>query len=159
MPVDTKIELVGVEQAIKSLRKIDPELRKQFNRDAKEIARPVFEEAARNYPELPLSGMARAWKNILPWDVRKARRGLRVKIDTSRKSTNVIVLMNTDKAAAVFEQVGRRTDDPLAQALGPLGAQRTRVLGPALDQRQDDVVRGFEALARATMRTVQKELK
>lgn len=159
MPVDTQIQLVGVEQAIKSLRKIDPELRKQFNRDAKAIAKPVLDKAASDYPELPLSGMARKWSNILPWDLRRAQRGLRVKIDTSRKSTNVIVLMNTDKAAAVFEQAGRRSDDPLARALGPLKAHRSRVLGPALDERRDEVVRGFERLALDTMRTVQKEFK
>jgi len=37
----TSISLVGVEDAIKALRKIDPELRKQFNRDAKDIAAPA----------------------------------------------------------------------------------------------------------------------
>jgi hypothetical protein len=34
------VEVSGVKSAIKELRKIDPELRKQFNKDAKEVVRP-----------------------------------------------------------------------------------------------------------------------
>jgi hypothetical protein len=39
------VEVSGVKSAIKELRKIDPELRKQFNKDAKEVVRPVIEAA------------------------------------------------------------------------------------------------------------------
>ena len=164
MPVNTSVELVGVQDAIKALRKIDPELRKQFNRDAKNIAEPVLNKARQDYPELPLSGMARNWKDksgrpIFPWNANKARRGLRVKIDTSRKSTNVIYLQQADRAGAVFESAGRRSDDPLARLLGPLRAHNTRVLGPALNDQQGAVERGFERLARDTMRQVQQELR
>jgi hypothetical protein len=44
------VEVSGVKSAIKELRKIDPELRKQFNKDAKEVVRPVIEAAKANYP-------------------------------------------------------------------------------------------------------------
>ena len=164
MAVDTRIELVGVKETIKALNKIEPELRKQFNRDAKAIAEPVLSQARAQYPEMPLSGMARNWKDktgrpIFPWNANKARRGLRVKIDTSRKATNVIYLQQADRAGAVFEAAGRRSDDPLARLLGPLKAHNTRVLGPALDSQQGAVERGFEQLARDTMATVQKELR
>lgn len=164
MAVDTRIELIGVQDAIKALRKIDPELRKQFNRDAKAIAEPVLNKARQDYPELPLSGMARNWKDksgrpIFPWNANKARRGLRVKIDTSRKSTNVIYLQQADRAGAVFEAAGRRSDHPLGRLLGPLRAHNTRVLGPALDDQRGAVERGFERLARDTMRQVQQELR
>jgi hypothetical protein len=36
------VEVSGVKSAIKELRKIDPELRKQFNKDAKEVVRPCY---------------------------------------------------------------------------------------------------------------------
>ena len=165
MPVSTNIELVGVKEAVKALNKIDPELRKQFNRDAKAIAEPVLSKARADYPDSPpLSGMARNWKDksgrpIFPWNANKARRGLRVKIDTSRKATNVIYLQQADRGGAVFEAAGRRSDDPLARLLGPLRAHNTRVLGPALDSEQGAVERGFERLARDTMRQVQQELR
>ena len=164
MPVSTRIELVGVKDAVKQLNKIDPELRKQFNRDAKQIAEPVLSKARADYPELPLSGMSRKWTDkqgraIFPWNAGKARRGLRVKIDTSRKSTNVIYLQQTDRGGAVFEAAGRRGDSPLARLLGPLRAHSTRVLGPALDARQGTVEQGFERLARDTMRRVNEKVR
>lgn len=159
MAVDTKIELVGVEDAIKALRRIDPELRKQFNRDAREIAKPAVDQAKTDYPVIPLSGFARKWKEILPWDINRVRRSVRVKIDTSRKSTNVIYLQQADRGAAVFESAGRKSPNALSEALGPLGAFQTRVLGPALAKQEGAVERGFEKLARDTMATVQKELR
>ena len=159
MAVSARTEVKGVQDAVKALRRIDPNLRKEFVREANNIARPVLDKARVDYPEMPLSGMGRRWANILPWDVNKARRGLGVKIDTSRKSRNVILLRNRDKAAAVFEMAGRRTQDAFAQALGPLGSHRSRVLGPALESRRQEVVRGFERLATATVARANRELR
>lgn len=164
MPVDTKIELVGVKDAIKALNKIDPELRKQFNRDAKAIGEPVLNKARQAYPDLPLSGMARKWTDdagrpIFPWNAQKARRGLRVKIDTSRKSSNVLYLQQADRGGAIYEAAGRVSDHHLGRLLGPLRAFNTRVLGPALQESKGAVERGFERLARDTMTQVQKELR
>jgi mRNA-degrading endonuclease RelE of RelBE toxin-antitoxin system len=54
------VEVSGVKSAIKELRKIDPELRKQFNKDAKEVVRPVIEAAKANYPaNVPVWHVAR----------------------------------------------------------------------------------------------------
>jgi len=46
----TSTQVAGVQDAIKALRKIDPELRKQFNRDVKQIVAPVVDAAGRAYP-------------------------------------------------------------------------------------------------------------
>lgn len=159
VPVKASVEVRGVQDAVRALRRIDPELRKQFNRDAKTIADPVIRQARQDYPEMPLSGMARRWSNILPWDVSKARRGLGIKIDTSRKARNVILLRNRDKAASVFEMAGRRQVDEFAKALGPLRAHRSRVLGPALQERLPEVVRGFERLTAAVVARTNREMR
>jgi predicted phage tail protein len=47
----TQIEVVGAKEAIKALRRIDPELRKQFNRDARAIVKPALDEIKKSYPE------------------------------------------------------------------------------------------------------------
>ena len=39
------VKMSGVKEAVKELRKIDPELRKQFNKDAKAVVRPVINAA------------------------------------------------------------------------------------------------------------------
>jgi hypothetical protein len=53
------VKMSGVKEAVKELRKIDPELRKQFNKDAKAVVRPVIDAAKSNYPSEFLSGMSR----------------------------------------------------------------------------------------------------
>jgi len=75
--IEMKSEIKGAKQAIISLRKIDPEYRKDFNREAKNIAAPLVADAKAAYPEIPLSGMAQLWTNngreLLPWSVTKVR--------------------------------------------------------------------------------------
>jgi hypothetical protein len=56
------IEIVGAKEAIKALGKIDKDLRKQFNADAKQIAQPLVSLAGSRYPDTPLSGMNRNWQ-------------------------------------------------------------------------------------------------
>ena len=60
MSADLNIEVVGVKQAIRSLNKIEPGLRKQFQAEVTQIAQPAIVEAQRRYTGLgvPLSGIA-----------------------------------------------------------------------------------------------------
>lgn len=163
MTPQTSISLVGVEDAIKALRKIDPELRKQFNRDAKDIAAPAVQDAQQAYPEMPLSGMQRQWKSkgrtIFPYIAAKARRGTKVKVDTSRKTRNVILIQQTDPGAVVFETAGRRTDNALGRSLGIVAPNTTRVLSRAVDANRARLEAGFDRLVRDVMRTVDKETR
>lgn len=157
MSVSATIKVEGVKDAIKELGRISPELRKQFNRDAQGIMAPVVLDAKSRYPDLPLSGMARAWRDasgrqILPWDIAKVRRGLRLKIDTSRKNLNVIYLQQNDRAGAAFESAGRASQDAFARALGPLRNFDTRVMGPALSRRANSVEDGIQRIVRDVMR-------
>jgi len=157
------ISLVGVEDAIKQLRRIDPELRKQFNRNAKDIAAPAISTAQQNYPELPLSGMARQWQSkgrmLFPYVAAKARRGTRVKVDTSRKTSNVILIQQTDPGAVIFETAGRKTNNILGRNLGPVDAGQTRVLSKAVEGNRRQLEAGFENLVRDVMRRVNEDTR
>ncbi len=53
MTTNVSIEIVGAKQAIIGLRKVDPELRKAFNRNVKEVVKPVVDEMKRSYPQMP----------------------------------------------------------------------------------------------------------
>ena len=163
MPVSTTIKVEGVKDAIKELGRIDPALRKQFNRDAAAVVDPVIRDARSSYPLLPLSGMARAWtdasgRKILPWDIRVVRRGVRFKVDTSRKRVNTIYVQQASQAGSVFEGAGRRSYDQFARALGSLRAEDTRVLGPALRRRQYEVTRGITKLVNDVMFRTNRKL-
>ena len=62
MTANTSLEVVGVRDAIRSLNKIEPGLRKQFTADATRIAQPAIQEVQKSYTQVPLSGMARKWE-------------------------------------------------------------------------------------------------
>ena len=162
MAVDTRIEVVGVKDALKALNKIDRELRKQFNADAKVVARPAIQEAQRNYVEMPLSGMARQWntsgKKVFPYDRGKAVRGVQIKVDTSRKSSNAIAIQQRDPGTAIFESAGRKTSNLLGNSLGPLAPGRTRILGPSVLRRRREVEQQMKELVLRASRRVEKEL-
>lgn len=162
MPVKADMNLVGVRETIRSLNKIEPGLRKQFVNDSRRIAAPAIEEARRGYDRLPLSGMARRWsqngRQLFPFSLTRAQRGVQLKVDTDRRATAIISIVQKDQAAAIFETAGRRTPNPFERSLGDLQPGRTRVLGPAVYRSR----RYFEpelrkSIARLTAR-VQKEL-
>jgi hypothetical protein len=66
MTATIKTDLVGVRQAVASLNKIEPGLRKQFALELNQIAAPAIQAAQQRYTALgvPLSGMALPWSTM-----------------------------------------------------------------------------------------------
>ena len=167
MPASIKTELVGAKEAVRSLNKIEPGLRKQFAAEATAIAQPAIQEAASRYTALgvPLSGMQRNWtdkktgRKIFPFNVNKAVKGVKVRVEGDRRQTSVILLEQRDVAAAVFEGAGRANPNSLGDSLGPLRPNRTRILGPALYAKADQVTREMEKAVLAVIDLVNKELR
>ncbi len=175
MSANARIEIVGVKETLKTLGKIDKELRKQFNRDAKKIAEPVIAEARNIYPKVqPVSGMARNWKvngrQLFPFNPNKARSGLRVKISTAKKTENVIAVEQRDVATAVFETIGTKSggnalfaslDKVSSRFPGMVGNPQRyekRVLSPAADSKAGEVSREMEKLVLTVSNRIQREL-
>ena len=160
MTATIKTDLVGVRQAVASLNKIEPGLRKQFAAELNQIAAPAIQAAQSRYTALgvPLSGMARPWSNngrkLFPFDPAKAAKGVKVKLDTRRNATSVIVIQQGDAAAAIFETAGRKNSNTLATNLGKTPAQgRTRLFGPAVYSKIREVTKEIE---RATLQVISR---
>ena len=166
MTATIKTEIVGAKDAIKGLRKIDPELRKQFNRDVKAITRPVVDQAKSKYPAMPLSGMSRIWtagtRQLLPWEQSKARSGVQVKIDTSKRAVSVIRIQQKDPAASIYELAGKQGNNPKGRAfinnLEARFGRAQRVLWPTYDANANQVTDEIRQTVLAASREVQKEL-
>jgi hypothetical protein len=162
MPASTTIEVVGVKQTINSLRKIDPQLQKDFKADATAIAQPAINAGKAVYKELPLSGMRYAWtqnaRKIFPFVPSKAANGVKMRFDTRRNAVGVILIEQKDVAAAVFETAGRANANKLGNALGFVGAGRTRLIGPAVYKARRGIEAEMTKMIAKTMRTVQSEL-
>ena len=164
MAVSTTIEVVGVKNAINSLRKIDPQLQKDFKADVVAIAQPAVKAAQAMYSQVPLSGMKYKWREQgrdrlnFPFTVSKAKNGVKVRFDTRRNAVGVILIEQKDPAAAIFETAGRANANKLGNALGFVGAGRTRLIGPAVYRARRSIEAEMTKMIQKTMRTVQQEL-
>ena len=161
VPVSTTIEIVGVKQAINDLRKIDPQLQKDFKADATAIAQPAINAGKAVYTQVPLSGMKYKWtqrdRKLFPFTTAKAVSGVRMRFDTRRNAVGVILIEQKDPAAAIFETAGRANANKLGNALGFVGAGRTRLLGPAIYKARRGIEAEMEKMILKTIRTVQKD--
>ena len=168
MTATIKTDLVGVREAVATLNKIEPGLRKQFAAELNQIAAPAIQEAQQRYMHLgvPLSGMQYKWQQAgrsranFPFTVAKAVKGVQVKLDTRRNATGVIVIQQGDPAAAIFETAGRKNSNTLATNLGNTPAQgRTRLFGPAVYSKIRQVTAEIERAALRVINQVDRALK
>ena len=168
MPVSTTIQVVGVKDTINALRKIDPQLQKDFKAQATQIADPAISAAKAVYTQVPLSGMNYKWQEKgrsranFPFTVAKARAGVRMRFDTRRNAVGVILIEQKDPAAAIFETAGRKNANKLNTSLLfvnlPVTAGRTRLIGPAVYKARRKIEREMQAMILDTIRTVQKDI-
>jgi hypothetical protein len=137
------VEVIGVKQMLRDLKQIDPEARKQFAKDAKQIASPIVVAAQGSYSAQALSGMKYRWtqngRQLLPWDARKARRGITVKVDAGRKKDGVVTIIQKDPAAAIYDIAGRGTSNRFGDALTAFAGNPSRVMWPSAEAHITDV--------------------
>jgi len=162
MSAKVDISVVGVKDTINKLRKLDPELQKQFKVDATAIAQPAINAAKAMYTQVPLSGMSRDWKQkkdgrkIKGFDVAKAKNGVQMKFDTRRNAVGVILIIQKDQAAAIFETAGRANRNSLSNNLSPVQAGRTRLIGPAVYRSRRGIEAAMKSTIAAAARTVER---
>ena len=162
MSAKVDISVVGVKDTINKLGKLDPELQKQFKADATAIAQPAINAAKAMYTQVPLSGMSRDWKQkkdgrkIKGFDVAKAKNGVQMKFDTRRNAVGVILIIQKDQAAAIFETAGRANRNSLSDNLSPVQAGRTRFIGPAVYRARRGIEAAMKHTIAAATRTVER---
>ena len=162
MSVSTTIKVVGVKDTINNLRKIDPQLQKDFKAQATLIAQPAIQAGRDVYKELPLSGMKYKWtqrdRKLFPFTVSRAANGVKMRFDTRRNAVGVILIEQKDPAAAIFETAGRANANRLSNSLGFVGPGRTRLIGPAVYKARRNVEKELKSAVMDAMRTVQRGL-
>jgi hypothetical protein len=163
MTTNTTIQVTGLKEAIRSLNKVEPGLRKQFVKDQTSIAQPAIDEVRRGYQREYLSGMARNWtqngSKKFPFSLARAMSGVKLKVDASREATSLIYIQQTNAGAAIWEAAGRKTSNSLGNNLGDIPApNHTRNLGPAVFRKRKEIEREMLQASKEAMRLVQKEL-
>ena len=161
-------EIEGVKEAVRALRKIDPAMRKTFNTNVKAVVAPMTSAMQSNYDDMRFpSGTKRKWgtqavgakaRKINPLTAASARRGVRVKIDTSRKSGAAFTVMQTNPGAAIFDMAGNGT--PLGRAFtAKFGRSSSRVMWPNAEVHLDDVRKNLVELIEEIEQDISRELK
>jgi hypothetical protein len=163
MTTNTTIEIQGLKEAIRSLNKVEPGLRKQFVQNATFIAQPAIDEVKEGYRREYLSGMARNWtqngSKKFPFSVARAISGVKLKVDASREATSLIYIQQTNAGAAIWEAAGRKTSNSLGNNLGSIpAANHTRNLGPAVFRKRGEIEREMLRASKDAIRVVQREL-
>jgi hypothetical protein len=163
MTTNTTIEVTGLREAIRSLNKVEPGLRKEFVAQATRIAAPAIQEVQRGYQREYLSGMARNWSQggskKFPFSIAKAISGVKLKVDASREATSLIYIQQMNAAAAIWESAGRKTANPLGDSLGDIPRpNHTRNLGPGVFRKKKDIEGEMLKASLDAIKLVQKEL-
>jgi hypothetical protein len=164
--VKTDVNVAGINEAIRSLNKIQPGLRKEFNNEARAVGAPAVNAVRSAYRFVPLSGMERKWagpavkgRKVFPWNLDKARKGVDIVFNTDRRSLGVINIVQRDTGTAIFETAGRKSSNPLGDSLGPISPGRTRVIGPVVYSKKAEIEKVMYELALRIVRRVNRELK
>jgi hypothetical protein len=153
-------EITGVKETIKALRRIDPELRKEFNAKYKDAVSPMTNAAKAIYDDQRFpSGTKRTWapggRKIFPLTAAKAKTGVRPKINTSYRGGTALYVMQANPAAAVFDIAGRSTGLGAAFS-AKFGRDPSRVMWPVAERHEKQVKKNVEELVKETTKTVQK---
>jgi len=164
MSATTTIQVVGVKSTINQLNKLDKELANEFKAKATQIAKPAISAAQNMYTQIPLSGMSRDWKQkkdgrkIKGFNVARAKAGVQMKFDTRRNAVGVILIIQKDQAAAIFETAGRANRNSLSDNLSPVQPGRTRFIGPAVYRARRGIEIEMKSVIADASRTVQRGL-
>jgi hypothetical protein len=158
MPAGATTQVIGVEETIKELRRIDPEFRKEFNRGARAVLSPTVSAIKSQYPQMPLSGMSRTWMPgsyaILPWQVSKAKSSVRAKVSTRKNRNSVIYISQGYPAAVIFE-----TTTPSNRLGANIRSRHQRIMWPTVDKNQGQITAGIALLVAKAERTIQGKVR
>ena len=157
--IRTSVQVDGIQKAIKVMQTMHPDIRKQFNKDAKLILRPVTDDAKSRYPDTYLSGMGRDWQSgrIFPYTRQNARRGVKVSVKQERNGT-LLKVVQTDVAASVIEFAGYRNSSYLSDNLTAKSRHPARVMWPAFVKNADYVQDGIQHLCNGIALRLTREL-
>ena len=164
MSISMNMTVNGVNDAIRSLNKLEPGLRRQFSREVERIAQPAIVEAGHRYRMTAwgaqsVRGVSRKWeRGKMPYSVQRAVRGVKTRLDTDRRRLATIMVVQADAAAAVLETAGRRNPGPLGQALGVITGTRSRILGPSVYSKRREIEGGIRDATMRVVKRVQREL-
>lgn len=119
--VEFTTAFIGYKEATEKLKQLDPELRKEMDREIRSLLRPIVSRAKTYIPTQPLSnwnyGTGRYLPSRLPfWDYTEAVKSIQIKSGAKRRRkgsqmSDVWMIQQSSASGVVFEWVGRGKSD------------------------------------------------
>lgn len=166
--IEARLEVNGLADTLKVLRRVDPELRKSTIRQMKLSAKPLVVEAKSLFPATsPLSGWGN-WRG--GYDGGTVRKGVKVAFKGNVKrgsQSNVIPLLTlrqVSAAGAIFDIAGRKSsgNSPSGRAfIARLDrfAPASRIMWPTAERHMPQIVQGVRSAIDEMSRTINEELR
>jgi hypothetical protein len=158
-----KTEVIGIRDAVKDLKKLEPAVFKEFRKEAGTALKPIVLDAQatlNNAGPAPLSGMARKWapkgRQIFPWSQTKAVRGVKVSLRPSKAA--FLSVQQKDASGAIFDIAGRSSTNKFGEALNKYG-KASRSMWPAADANENEVRRNLADLVQSVSKKTETKLR
>ena len=160
----------GVDEVLKALKAVDPELRKELPKEIKAYLNPIVDEMRSTIPgDRPLSG----WKETgrIGWRSSTVRSSIRSKFRASRKrgaksrEFSLASISQSSPAGAIFDMAGRKSSGNTPQGRAMIAALNTRhggasrTLWPTLERNRNRLEDGIRAILERYADKVNRKLR
>ena len=163
-----ELEVKGVAQMLRTLKEMDPELRKTTVRAIKAPARIIANDARSRVPaKPPMSGWRGGARKKFPtWN--DPAKGIKVKFSSGmsqrKRSWDLVRIVQTDGAGSVFDMAGKRGGDGTRQSEQFLAnlrrhGQPSRTLWPAVEKHGTEVTAAIKLAVAETEAILNARLK
>lgn len=147
----------GIPEMIRTLKQIDPELRKEAAREVRSIGKSVAADAKAQIFGVPLSGWAH--KGRTGFEPASVRRGISARIKfTAKKTQNEIPLMTLvqkDAAGQIFDMAGRKNGS--SQFVRSLPGSASRYMWPTVERNLPRVEAALLEAANKMAETINRQ--
>jgi hypothetical protein len=170
--VSAKVEIDGLNDTLRTLRYIDPQLRRQVDKEMKEtVGKDIVPFARRLYPATDRLGNWGTWRG--GYDQKKVQRGVKVRIKTTGRQDQIsgLFLTNTNGPGVIFSTAGKKTSGTSPTRDNGSGnsaafidrlkrfGEPMRALWPAVLEKRDTLESNVEKAVDDLMTRINKELR
>lgn len=160
-------QVVGYREAVRDLKKVDPQLQRDLNKTMRRAAAPLVEGVRRRLPQsAPMSGWT---SGRYAYDASIARRGVKAQVggraSTRRSVWPLLAVTQKDAGGSVFDIAGRRSagNSPQGQAfirtLNNRYGRASRSMWPGVEKNMEAVQKEVLAAIDDTAKTINRSLK
>jgi hypothetical protein len=173
--VSAKVEVDGLNDALRTLRYIDPQLRRQVDKQMKEtVGKDIVPFARRLYPADDRVGNWGRWPRGTGYRQASVRRGVKLRIKTTGRQDQIsgLFLTNSNGPGVIFSTAGKktsgtaptRTDNGSGNSAAFIDrlkrfGEPMRALWPAVLEKRDTLESNVNKAVDDLMKTINKELR